>query len=161
MNAWEVASNGGLELGTQPEGEQRPGSWIVDPRHGTLQGKPICQILVLREPGRQYLRRTDPERRAQIKGLPEDIAEALRPVEAGGHQVQRQLVQQAKEAVRGERRSTRLPRRPAHEARDPFQPGGVYRRSHPFTVNRLSAKSPEGHSTGVISWSREQGKNTI
>ena len=78
------------------------------------------------------------------------------------NQVQRQLIQQAIEAIRRKCRGERLPRRSSHQSRHPLQPRRVvYRRSHPFRVKRLSAKSCDAHFTGVISCISSQGKKTI
>lgn len=77
-------------------------------------------------------------------------------------QMQRQLIQQAMELVRGHRRGMSLPRRCSHQACNPLKPCRVfYWCSHPFSVNRLSAKARDRQCTGVISCNVEHGKNTI
>jgi len=78
------------------------------------------------------------------------------------HKMQRQFVEQAVETIWRKCRSLRLPRHSPDQSCHPLQPSRiVYCRSHPFKVNRLSAKRADEHFTAVTSCISSHGKNTI
>lgn len=146
---------------TQPEGKPHRSFPVLYPRHRALQSKSRTEFRRDAQFLRQFLSRAKNALRIQKRGL--CLLTPLQlPPSTSRNQVPWQLIQQAIKSIGRKCRGKCLSRHSSHQSCHPLQPRRiVYRRSHPLSVNRLSAKAPERHFTGVISCNNSHGKNTI